>query len=87
MSIHLDKFLRTKTGKYIMSLLLGIGLASFFRFVCKDKDCIVFAGPPIDDIKDKIYKNHNKCYKLIPTATKCSTNKKIVNFSDTSAPV
>ena len=45
-----------------MSLLLGIGLASFFRFVCKDKSCIVFAGPPIADIKDKIYKNHDKCY-------------------------
>ena len=84
MSIHLDKFLRTKTGKYIMSLLLGIGLASFFRFICKDKDCIVFAGPPMEDIKDKIYKNHNKCYKLIPTATKCTTDKKTVKFA---APV
>ena len=87
MSIHLDKFLRTQSGKYIMSLLLGIGLASFFRFVCKDKNCIVFAGPPIDDIKDKIYKNQDKCYKLVPTATKCNKNKKIVNFADTSSPV
>lgn len=87
MSIHLDKFLRTQSGKYIMSLLLGIGLASFFRFICKDKNCIVFAGPPMDDIKDKIYKNQDKCYKLIPTATKCAKNKKIVNFADSSAPV
>ena len=87
MSIHLDKFLRTQSGKYIMSLLLGIGLASFFRFICKDKNCIVFAGPPMDDIKDKIYKNQDKCYKLVPTATKCAKNKKIVNFADSSAPV
>jgi hypothetical protein len=87
MSIHLDKLLRTQSGKYIMSLLLGIGLASFFRFICKDKDCIVFAGPPIDDIKDKIYKNQDKCYTLVPTATKCAKNKKIVNFADSSAPV
>ena len=87
MSIHLDKFLRTQSGKYVMSLLLGIGLASFFRFVCRDKNCIVFAGPPIEDIKDKIYKNQDKCYKLVPTATKCSKNKKIVDFADSSAPV
>jgi hypothetical protein len=87
MSIHLDKFLRTQSGKYLMSLLLGIGLASFFRFVCKDKNCIVFAGPPINDIKDKIYKNQGKCYKLVPTATKCAKNKKIVDFADSSAPV
>ena len=54
---------------------------------CKDKDCIIFAGPPIADIKDKIYKNQDKCYKLVPTATKCTKNKKIVDFADSSAPV
>ena len=87
MSIHLDKFLRTPSGKYLMSLLLGIGLASFFRFICKDKNCVVFAGPPINEIKDKIYKNQDKCYKLVPMATKCSKNKKIVDFADSSSPV
>ena len=87
MSIHLDKFLKTQSGKYIMSLLLGIGLASFFRFICKDKNCIVFARPPMDEIKDKIYKNHDKCYKLVPMATKCTTHKKIVDFADSSSPV
>ena len=85
MSIHLDKFLRTLSGKYIMSLLLGIGLASFFRFICNDKNCIEFVGPPIDKIKDNVYQNNDKCYKLVPTATKCTKNKKIIDFADSSS--
>lgn len=83
MKLYLDKLIKTESGKYIISLLLGIGLASFFRYVCKDKDCLNFIGPPMNEIKDKVYKNGDKCYKYIPRATECSKNRKIVNFSDT----
>ena len=63
-----------------MSILLGFGLASLFRTICKDQNCIIFHAPPLDQIKDKIYKNGNKCYKYSATATKCDTNKKMVDF-------
>ncbi len=33
--MHLEKFVHTDTGKIIMSVLLGFGLASLFRKVCK----------------------------------------------------
>ena len=33
--MHLGKFVHTETGKYLMSILLGFGLASLFRTVCK----------------------------------------------------
>ena len=65
-----------------MSILLGFGLASLFRTVCKEKECIVFYTPPLDQFQDKIYKEGNKCYKFSPVATKCSKSKKIVNFSN-----
>ena len=42
MGIYLGKFVHTQTGKIIMSILLGFGLASLFRRVCKNKDCIIF---------------------------------------------
>jgi hypothetical protein len=63
-----------------MSILLGFGLASLFRTVCKDKDCLIFKAPPLDKFKDKIYKNGEKCYKYNPVATKCSLNAKTINF-------
>lgn len=81
MGMHLGKFVHTETGKYIMSILLGFGLASLFRTMCKDKECLVFYAPPLDQFEDKIYKKGNKCYKFIPQATKCNKNKKIISSS------
>ena len=80
MGFHLGKFVHTETGKIIMSILLGFGLASLFRTVCKDHNCLVFHAPPLDDFKDKIYKDNGKCVKYIPIATKCNTNAKTVLF-------
>lgn len=78
--MHLGKFVHSKTGKTIMSILLGFGLASLFRNVCKDKDCLLFYAPPLEKIKDKIYKSGNKCVKYSPVSTKCNTNMKTVEF-------
>lgn len=80
MGLYLGRFVHTETGKIIMSILLGFGLASLFRTVCKDKDCIIFHAPPLDKFQDKIYKNGDKCYKYTPVATKCNANAKIVDF-------
>ena len=79
--MYLGKFVHTETGKIIMSILLGFGLASLFRIVCKNKDCLIFHAPPLADFKDKIYKNNNgKCVKYNYIATKCDANKKTVTF-------
>jgi len=80
MTIHFSKFLHTETGKIVMSVLLGLGLASLFRKVCKDRNCLLFHAPPLDDFKDKIYKQNNKCFKYNPIPTKCSSKLKTVTF-------
>lgn len=83
MGLNLGRFVHTQTGKIMMSVLLGLGLASLFRTVCKNKDCFVFHAPPLNEIKDKIYKNEdNKCVKYNTVATKCNTNYKTVPFDD-----
>lgn len=79
--MHLGKFVHTETGKYLMSILLGFGLASLFRTVCKDKQCLIFNAPHLDQIQNKIHKFNNKCYKYVPESTKCSVDKKIINFA------
>ena len=80
MGIHFGKFVHTQTGKLIMSILLGFGLASLFRTVCKNKECLIFHAPPLEQIQDKIYKNGDKCVKYSPVPTKCNANVKTVNF-------
>ena len=76
--MHLGKLIHTRTGKYVLSILLGFGLASLFRTVCKGKNCLVFEAPPIEEIKDKVFKYNDKCYKYEATATKCDASKKII---------
>lgn len=80
MGLNLGRFVHTETGKVLMSLLLGFGLASLFRTVCKNDNCLIFHAAPLDDFKDKIYKNNGKCVKYAPTATKCTLNAKTISF-------
>jgi hypothetical protein len=78
--VYFGKFVHTETGKLVMSILLGFGLASLFRSVCKGKDCIIFHAPPLEKIQDKVYKSGDKCYKFQAVASKCDKSKKIVDF-------
>jgi hypothetical protein len=78
--IHLSKFIHTKTGKLLMSILLGFGIATLFRKVCDGKKCIIYHAPPLEEIKDKTFKYDDKCYKFTTNNTKCDSNKKIVEF-------
>ena len=80
MKLHLEKFINTEQGRTIMSVLLGLGLASLFRSVCDGKRCRIFRAPPLEEVEGKIYKNGNKCVKYNPVATKCSLGSKIVQF-------
>jgi len=79
--MYLDKFVHSNTGKIIMSLLLGIGLATFFRTVCKGQNCVIVKAPPLEDLDDQTYKFDDTCYKMEKNAVSCDKNKKIVKFA------
>jgi hypothetical protein len=76
--MHLSKFLHTKSGKYIMSAVLGFGLATMFRAVCKGKNCIVQDAPPLDEIDGKTYKFDGKCYTYSKSSQKCDAQKRLI---------
>ena len=80
--MHLAKFVHTQTGRYVMSVILGFGLASLFRVVCKDRNCIVLKAPPLEEVKPSdIYKYDEKCYSFTKEHTTCNKNKKTVLFA------
>ena len=68
-------------GKLMISVLLGLGLATLFRKVCTDKNCIRFNGPVITDVQGKTYKHGEKCYQYTSNATKCDPKKKVMDMS------
>jgi hypothetical protein len=79
--MYLSKFVHSETGRYLMSILLGFGLATLFRQVCVGKKCINYNAPPVAEIDGEIYKFDDACYKLQKNAVKCNTKKEIVSFN------
>ena len=74
--MHLDKFINSKQGKYLMSIILGLGLASLFRTICKGSKCNVVKAPPMEEIDGQIYKFDGKCYEIQTNPIKCDPKKK-----------
>lgn len=79
--MYLRRLIYGDVGKTIISIILGLGLATLFRKVCKDRDCIVFKAPDVKKIKNQIFKFQGKCYKFEENIEKCNNNKKIVEFA------
>ena len=79
--MHLSKFVHSASGKYIMSIILGIGLATLFRAACKGNNCIIQQAPPLEEIQEKTYKIDGKCYKIESNAVSCSSKKQIIDFA------
>jgi hypothetical protein len=79
--MNLKRLFNTETGKLIISIILGLGLATLFRKTCGEKGCLTFRGPDLEDIKTKIYKYGNKCFNYTVQSIKCNYNKKNVDFA------
>lgn len=69
----LMKMMENESFAIIVSILLGLGLASLFRQVCKGNSCVITKGPNVKEISKKVYKIDEKCYKYHPSATTCSS--------------
>ena len=75
------KAMHSNTGKIAVSFLLGIGLASLFRKVCTDRNCMVFRPPPFDEVIKNTYIHDNKCYQFKDKATKCGMTANEIGFA------
>jgi hypothetical protein len=66
------KLLHTENGRYAISFILGMGLASLFRKICKDRNCLIFKAPPLDEVTSNTYAYGDKCYTFKEKLTKCN---------------
>ena len=70
----------TKYGKIIISIILGIGLASIFRKSCDSRNCIIFNAPSFEEVNKNIYKHDNKCFKYKEENVMCNNQKKQIEI-------
>lgn len=87
MEFDVKRILYNPVGRIVLSILLGLGFACLFYRACKEKDCINFHGPVIQDIKNKIFEFDSRCYKYDPVPVTCdkTDTKKIVDFASTKS--
>mgnify|MGYP001313850899 FL=1 len=78
--MNFKRLLYSDFGKILISIVLGIGLATLFRRVCVGKDCYVFKSPEFSKINKQVFKHNNKCYKFKEQSVTCDPSKKIVEF-------
>lgn len=78
--LGLKKLVNSSKGKIIFSIILGFGIATLFRKVCKDRNCIVFKAPELNTIVDKTFKFDNKCYKYKEKNVTCNKSKQILEI-------
>ena len=80
----LNNLLNTDRGRIILSILLGLGLASLFISYCEGKNCYRFIGPEQNKLRDKIFSfdsNNSKCYSLKEENVKCGSREKTIEFA------
>ena len=53
--MELKKIIHSNQGRIIISVILGLGLATLFKRVCKGKKCVIFEKAPDDEIDDKVF--------------------------------
>ena len=78
--MNMIKTLRTPAGIIVLSIILGLGLASLFRRTCKGEDCIQFKAPPLEKLSDKVFRRDQSCYRLSEKSVVCDASKKTFDF-------
>jgi hypothetical protein len=78
--MNINRLLNTDLGKYIISILLGLGLATLFKKSCDNDNCRVYKAPPIKEFEKKQYKFNEDCYNYNFNAGSCDKDKRIVDF-------
>lgn len=79
--MNIKKWLHSHTSKYIISIILGLGLSTLFRKECKGEQCIFFTSPPINELEKETYVYGDKCYTYVNKSEMCDSQKKLVRFA------
>ena len=57
-------FLKSKRFDTAFSFILGLGLMSLLKPICKGDECNVRKAPPYEEVKTSTYQLGGKCYKF-----------------------
>jgi len=79
--MNVKRWLHSDTSKYIISVILGLGLSTLFRKECIGDRCLKFLAPPITELEKETYLYGKKCYTYNSSSERCDNGKKKVSFA------
>ena len=71
--------LQNRNTIIVLSIFWGLGLACLFRKSCKGRSCIIYNTPPLEFIKENIFRSADKCYKYKSRIVDCKGKSPISN--------
>lgn len=74
------KFFETAQFRFFFSFIIGVGIMSLFRPLCKGTDCQVIKAPPTTEVEKTTYKIGNKCYQFKTHTLECPSEGVIEPF-------
>ena len=77
MMLNFLELLFNPTGRILISIIWGLGLAALFKSACKHRNCqvIQYKGPNPEEVKKSYYKYGNdNCYKYTPYISRCDSD-------------
>jgi hypothetical protein len=78
--MKVKNFIGSEKGVFILSIVLGLGLACIFKMSCDSQNCIVYRAP--DYSENKIIKYNDKCYEPIEHMETCNPEKQIIEYEN-----
>jgi len=74
--MKIKQLIYSKYGKILLSIILGIGLASLFNTSCDNRSCYRYIAPDTSKVEGTTWQYNDQCYKYKPKIKTCNINKK-----------
>jgi hypothetical protein len=65
------KFFETAQFRFFFSFMIGLGIMSLFRPLCKGTECQIVKAPPPHEVETTTYKIGAKCYQFKTGSVDC----------------
>lgn len=80
--MNLKEMLNRPGFNIMFSLLLGIGMVTIIRPLCKGAECLINRSPPVKDWDGKVFRIGSECYEFNTVTVKCPGKDEIESFRD-----
>ena len=74
------EFLKTENFSMMSSFLIGLGMMSVLKPLCKGSECKILKAPPLEEVTHSTYQLGGKCYQFRTAPIACPSGTVIEPF-------